>query len=192
MEYAADGKILIASSSERGTEFLKSRLEGRRVIDLATTAAEVRRKVSRQDYDAVIINCPLTDEYGPSLAEELVRTTASGIIAIVKSEVYDNVAARLERTGAFCLTKPLDSRTFLQGVSLAVATSRRMVSLQKRADTLEEKMNEIKLVARAKLLLISKLSFSENEAHKYIEKQAMDRCVKRTVIATEIIKTYDI
>ena len=52
-------------------------------------------------------------------------------------------------------------------------------------------MEEIKLIGRAKLLLITKLSFTEEEAHKYIEKQAMDRCVKKSVIAYDIIKTYN-
>ena len=45
-------------------------------------------------------------------------------------------------------------------------------------------------VNRAKWLLISSLGMSEPEAHRYIEKQAMDRCVPKGVIADEIIRTY--
>ena len=37
---------------------------------------------------------------------------------------------------------------------------------------------------------ISKTTMTEPEAHRYIEKQAMDRCVTRQTIAEEIIKTY--
>ena len=51
-------------------------------------------------------------------------------------------------------------------------------------------MEEIKLVGRAKLLLMQKLSLSEAEAHKYIELRAMDGCVKRSVVAENVIKTY--
>ncbi|MBQ3485974.1 MAG: ANTAR domain-containing protein, partial [Clostridia bacterium] len=54
----------------------------------------------------------------------------------------------------------------------------------------EEKMEEIRIVNRAKWLLISELKFDEPGAHRYIEKQAMDRCVSRKVIAQEIITTY--
>ena len=39
-------------------------------------------------------------------------------------------------------------------------------------------------------ILISELSLSEPEAHRYIEKQAMDRCISKRTIAEEIIKTY--
>ena len=51
-------------------------------------------------------------------------------------------------------------------------------------------MEEIRMVNRAKWLLISELQMDEPQAHRYIEKQAMDRCISRRKIAEEIIKTY--
>ncbi|MBQ3894334.1 MAG: ANTAR domain-containing protein, partial [Clostridia bacterium] len=39
-------------------------------------------------------------------------------------------------------------------------------------------------------LLISELKMSEPDAHRHIEKQAMDRCISRRLVAEEIIKTY--
>ena len=57
-------------------------------------------------------------------------------------------------------------------------------------DIFEEKMEEIRLVNRAKWLLISELKMDEPQAHRYIEKQAMDRCIQRREVAEEIIQTY--
>ena len=54
----------------------------------------------------------------------------------------------------------------------------------------EEKMEEIRIVNRAKWLLINELKMDEPGAHRYIEKQAMDRCVTRREVAEEIIRTY--
>ena len=51
-------------------------------------------------------------------------------------------------------------------------------------------MEEIRLVNRAKWLLITELKMTEPDAHRYIEKQAMNLCVPRRVIAEDIIKTY--
>ena len=45
-------------------------------------------------------------------------------------------------------------------------------------------------VSKAKWLLISELHMSESDAHRYIEKQAMDRCISKRIVAEEIIKTY--
>lgn len=61
---------------------------------------------------------------------------------------------------------------------------------RKKTLSIEEKMEEIRIVNRAKWLLISELKLDESEAHRYIEKQAMDRCVSKKTVAKEIIKTY--
>ncbi len=52
-------------------------------------------------------------------------------------------------------------------------------------------MEEIRLVNRAKWILIDVLGMSENDAHRYIEKQAMDRCVTKAEVARGIISTYE-
>ncbi|MBR6583920.1 MAG: ANTAR domain-containing protein, partial [Treponema sp.] len=66
----------------------------------------------------------------------------------------------------------------------------RLRQFEKKTISIEDKMAEIRLVNKAKWLLISELKMSEPDAHRYVEKQAMDRCVSRRFIAEEIIKTY--
>ena len=51
-------------------------------------------------------------------------------------------------------------------------------------------MEEIRIVNHAKWMLIEQLKMSESEAHRYIEKQAMDRCVTRRAVAEDILQTY--
>ena len=50
-------------------------------------------------------------------------------------------------------------------------------------------MAEVRLINRAKWALIEQRGMTEDEAHKYIERQAMDRRLNRRVIAEEILKT---
>ena len=66
----------------------------------------------------------------------------------------------------------------------------RLRKFEKKTLSIEEKMAEIRLVNKAKWLLIGELHMDEPDAHRYIEKQAMDRCISRREIAEEIIKTY--
>ena len=54
----------------------------------------------------------------------------------------------------------------------------------------QQKIREIRLVDRAKCLLIQYGGMSEEEAHRAIEKQAMDRQVTRVNIAEEILQSY--
>lgn len=67
---------------------------------------------------------------------------------------------------------------------------RRLRQFEKKSLSIEKKWLRSVWSIMAKWLLISQLSMSEPEAHRYIEKQAMDRCVTRQTIAEEIIKTY--
>ena len=71
-----------------------------------------------------------------------------------------------------------------------ITARERLKSREKKNLSIEEKMNEIRTVNRAKWILISVLGMSEPDAHRYIEKQAMDRSMTRKAVAEEIIKTY--
>ena len=72
-----------------------------------------------------------------------------------------------------------------------MATARERIRTQEnKTHSLEDKMAEIKIVNRAKLLLMSEVHMDESQAHRYIEKQAMDRCVTRKAVAEQIVKTY--
>ena len=56
---------------------------------------------------------------------------------------------------------------------------------------LEKKLEDLKIISRAKLLLIINKDITEQEAHKYIEKQAMDTRLARVEVAKEIIRKYE-
>ena len=75
-------------------------------------------------------------------------------------------------------------------MKIAIAVQYKVQVLSSQTTKLKVKMEEIKLVNRAKLLLMSNMNMNEQEAHRYIEKEAMDRGMKRTAISEEIIKTY--
>ena len=62
--------------------------------------------------------------------------------------------------------------------------------MEKQAASFEEKIKEIKLINRAKLLLMEKESLDEETAHKFIEKLAMDSRSSKGRVAEEIILRY--
>lgn len=72
---------------------------------------------------------------------------------------------------------------------LAMCT--RLRTLRQYTSSLQRKLDDTRLVNRAKLLLMSRLNMSEAEAHRYIEKSAMDGCRKRREVAESIIRTYE-
>ncbi|MBR6392013.1 MAG: ANTAR domain-containing protein, partial [Eubacterium sp.] len=65
-----------------------------------------------------------------------------------------------------------------------------LTGFERKTNKIEDKMEEIRLVNKAKWLLISNEGLLEPEAHRYLEKEAMDRCTTRKQIAQEVIEKY--
>ena len=55
---------------------------------------------------------------------------------------------------------------------------------------INERLEEIKIINTAKLLLIEHMNLTEDEAHKYLEKKAMDFRQSKIKIAKNIIDEY--
>ena len=159
-------------------------------VSSASNACEAKRRLLNTPFDIVIINTPLKDEYGVELAMEIAKTEATAVLLFVRSDMYEQVAYKVEDCGVLTLQKPAPRQVILQSLRILVALQARLKAMQEKASDLQSKMEEIRLVNRAKMLLMEKLKMTEAEAHRYIGKQAMDACVKRAVIAEEIIRKH--
>ena len=56
---------------------------------------------------------------------------------------------------------------------------------------LVSRLAEEKIINRAKLVLMEYLKLSEPQAHRYIEKQAMDMQISRAEVAARVLETYE-
>ena len=156
----------------------------------AKNSGEARRMLLDMSADIIIINTPLPDDFGVQLALDL-SDSSSGILMLVQSELYEQVAYRVEDSGKFTLPKPNSSQMIYNAVKLLSVYAARLKKLEQKNRTMQEKMTDIRTINRAKWLLIENLNMSENDAHRYIEKQAMDTRSTRREVAEGIIRTYD-
>ena len=159
-------------------------------IKTAASISAARREVAERSYDIVIINSPLGDDMGLNFAIDACDSEGTVVLDIVKADLYGDIYARLSPCGVFVASKPLSRQSMETALRWMVSARERVRKMEKKTVSIEEKMEEIRLVNRAKWLLIGELKMSEPEAHKYIEKQAMDRCVNKREIARGIINTY--
>lgn len=184
--------VLLVSAAEKFNSSITALLpEGRySPIHIADSAAAARRKVLEHSYDLILINTPLPDEFGNELALEFCQNSGVGLLLFVRAEHYDDVFSRVTEYGVLTVQKPTSGQTVVQSVRLLCATRQRLKRMEKKTATMEEKMAEIRLINRAKWQLIADTGMTEEQAHRYIEKQAMDRCVTRRVIAEELLTEY--
>lgn len=185
-------RVLVASSGEKIHEYFSSLLppDEYEIVCRAKSAGEARRILLAQDVDIVIINTPLSDEFGTELAIDL-SEGIMGIMLVVKAEIFERVSHKVEDSGVLTVARPNSRQNFFSALKLLTALSAKLARMEKKNRTLIEKMADIRTVNRAKWLLIENLNMTENEAHYYIEKQAMDTRLSRREVAEGIIRTYD-
>ncbi len=157
---------------------------------VAESGDALRRMLEEKGGDLVILNSPLPDESGVELALEL-SDTVSGVLLLVKADRYEAVCRRVEERGVLTLPKPVTGRSLYSAVRLLMATAARLSKLERKNQSLQSKMSDIRTVDRAKWLLIQRHNMTERDAHYYIEKQAMDTRLSRREIAESIIRTYE-
>lgn len=184
--------VLVVSSSET---FNKTTLEllppsDYQSVCVSSNVSEAKRYLAERSFDFVIINSPLPDEDGTRFAIDCCRSMTTVVLLLARAEIHSEIHNNVVSHGVFTLPKPTSKIIVSQSLSWLASARERLRKLEKKTLSVEERMEEIRIVNRAKLLLVSELHMTEPEAHRYIEKQAMDSCVSKREIAAGIVKTY--
>ncbi len=157
---------------------------------VATSVSAAKRMLAERSFDFVIVNSPLPEDPGVRFAIDACTSRGTVVLLLVKSEAYISVNDKVVVHGVFTLPRPISRQSLQLALSWMISARERLRRIEKKTLSIEEKMEEIRLVNRAKWLLISELKMEEPQAHRYIEKQSMDLCVPKRQVAEDIIRTY--
>ena len=184
--------VLVISAKENFNASLQSLLPESKYapVQMVSSVSLANRVLLERSFDFVFINTPLPDDFGTRFAIEISGNKGTVILLLVRNEVYEEVCDKVTEYGILTLPKPASKQMVAHTLNFMAGIRERLRKLENKSLSMEEKMKEIRLVNRAKWVLIDELKMSEADAHRYIEKQAMDRCVSRREIAEEIISTY--
>lgn len=187
-------KILIVSTQKQSSDALYDIIKPLVFsgYDYAASASEARRKFDITEYDLTIINAPLSDEFGSELALDIAERSLSAILILVKADLMEQVQDKLAVTGAFVVGKPINKQVLLQSIPFVLNSKQIIATLREQNKALKKKMDDVKVIERAKYCLIKYLGFDEKQAHRYIQKQAMDLRISQRTVADNILKTYEV
>ena len=187
------GRALIVSAGASSNEYLSARLAelGYARPLIVPSGAEARRRMLESDFELIVVNAPLPDEFGHELCIYAVEKTDAGVVFLVKASAAEQLMAPVSSQGVLLVSKPFSTTLFLQAIHMAAASNHRLKRMRAENLRLQEKVAQVRLVSRAKCCLIEQEHMSEAEAHRYIEKQAMDTRRDRGEIAQEILDSYD-
>lgn len=158
---------------------------------VCSTAAEARRASFCRPFDLFVIYSGLIDEQGNELAKNIADAHDCGGIYIDDSVRIEQVEGDLNDCGIIALSRQVTKSELIEAVKLITVSNMRVRALKAKNEELTAKLDDVKYIYRAKITLMRTLGYSEEQAHKYIEKRAMEMRMSRRKVAMEILKSSE-
>lgn len=112
---------------------------------------------------------------------------ASSIVFLTAYGDFENIekAKKLGATGY--LIKPIDEKSLIPTIEVAIAKGQQTENLEQEIEGLKLRLEERKVIEKAKGILCRDLKITEDEAYKKLRRLSMDRRSKMSEIAELII-----
>ena len=159
-------------------------------ITFAPSSVEGRHLAREEDYDVILLYTPIEGSLGDEMAKQFASLSAATVVVITPEKVAARMREKLAGEGILLTTTPLRKHEFFSTLTAAAVCSERTRTLREENAQLRARLAEQKTIEQAKLLLVECLKLSEEQAHKYIEREAMELRTSRVEVARRIISTY--
>ena len=183
-------RILVVSASEKMAGVVRDVLPGPQYRHpvCVSSMGDAKRMLVSQPFDILIVNTRLrtTSACRHPLISHI--STRRGILLLVKAELYEQVSLQTENYGIVTLARPTTRQGLCSAVRMLCAVQVKIRKLEEELRRAKERLKEQQTIDRAKWILVDQRNMREPDAHRYIEKSAMDRCVRKIRIAEEIIR----
>lgn len=154
--------------------------QGGHVVGNGSRVEDAVRLVALHRPDVTVLAFGLGDGDGVEAARQVMSASPSALV-LLTSRTDTDVAAQAAAVGIVgFLVKPLRPRELGPTLDFAVSRFRDLEAVRKENRDLKRKLEARRLIDRAKTLLIERLNLTEPEAHRRIQKAAMD--TRRTMV----------
>ena len=184
--------VLILSASKQTDSWIRALLPMTDFwpVNSARDAAEAQDLMLRDRYDILIIDSQIPEDKALSLAVTVCSAGETSVLLIVGDESYEEIYYKALPYGIFTISNTADRSLLGSSLRMLCVMRERLKGYEARQEKVNTKIEEISLVNRAKWLLIECLNMTEDEAHRYILRQAMEQRISKREAAADIIRTY--
>ncbi len=177
--------VLLVAERARYDEMKKLLSPGAYAFLRAENMKEARMKILDSQLSFVIVDAMLPGTLSKEISVFAAMQDAD-VILIVAEDIVRHVATMMRKYGVYTAAANKES-VFTALNSIRVARERIAKAEEKNLKLLARLRNE-KMLTEAKCLLAGKRNMSEQEAHSYIEKKAMDCRISLTDAALSVIR----
>ena len=185
--------LLVVTAQEQLEPIVKRSLPAEKQIftEVRHSATSARRAALERYFDMVLINAPLPEENGVELALDIAENTSAGILMLVPRDSFGEACDRVVDEGILVAARPLPHGGLGRLLRFLAATQEKLQSVRDQVEKEKEKLEDLKVITRAKFLLVKEKKMSEKEAHRYIQQEAMDTGLSSRRVAESILEEYE-
>lgn len=176
--------VIVAVSNEEIGEKIKTILTGSgyNVLALCTYGNEAIRVIRQLSPSVVISGYKFKDMTLIDIYNNVGETCS--FLAVV-NEPYKSIVQ--EETDIFCISNPINNSILLTSLDMIYQSERKVKKLKEKVNVLETKINERKVIEKAKGVLMQQKCMTENDAFRYIQKKSMDLGIKMFDFSNQIL-----
>ncbi|WP_416176476.1 ANTAR domain-containing response regulator [Clostridium sp.] len=141
--------------------------------------------------DLVIMDIKMPKLDGIQAAKIITKEELSDGVIMLTAYSGREFLDKVKEFGAIgYIVKPIDERNLIPQIEIAIAKSREIKNIKNSAVVAKQEVENIKIIHRAKEMLMDKYSIKEDEAYKKIRKLSMDRQCTILQISRNLIDRY--
>ena len=164
--------------TEEGYEVIGEAGDGQRAVELATQL--------RPDLVMMDVRMPVLD--GIAAAELIAQQRIAPVVMLTAFSQRELVERARDAGAMAYLVKPFTASDLVPAIEVALSRFQEVVQLEAEVGTLQERLETRIAVDRAKSVLQERLSLTEPEAFRWIQKTAMDLRLSMRQVADGVVE----
>ncbi len=161
--------------------------EGYDVVGEAGDGAEAIRLVRELAPDLAILDIKMPGTDGLVAAREIIGEQLAAVVILTAFSQRDLIEQARDVGALAYVVKPFHRNELVPAIELALARFKEVVALSAQADELAEKLENRKIIDRAKGKLMDEHAMTENDAFRFVQQQAMSARCGMADIAAKIL-----
>lgn len=144
----------------------------------------------RPDVVLMDVKMPVFD--GLTAAETILSRDLAGCVVLLTAFQDREIVEKAGRIGVTgYLAKPIDPRSLLPTLELALAQSQRLRGSQEQTRLVRQQMEDDRLIHKAQRTMARRMGCTEEEAYHKMRRMAMDKRVTVAVMARRLLEQFD-
>ncbi len=143
-------------------------------IFIAHGVCEARKNLCDMSFSLVVIESPLADGSARELAVQASADSCSDVVLLSPPVQVGHFVQTLGKYGIYTVSKNIGEEDLWFLINVLKTARGRLAALEKKNLKLMKRLSDERMLTKAKCVLAKEQGLTEEEAHRLIEKKAMD------------------